>query len=176
MRVLHVDATEGASAASLLAALLDLGVAPSPLLAAIAELGLPIELRLEPGRVEQRPAPGEVLVAPTDVEDLLHPLAADAVGRMLVAEARQDALASLVDAGLLATLHAAALAVDALLPEDVTVSWTGPTTPDGAALLETLAGEGGAGAREPPWRGTPARGAAKDRPRTRVLLGEVAPA
>lgn len=170
-RVLHVDAREGATADSLLAALLDLGTAPSPLLAAVADLALPVELRLEPGRVAARPERGALLVSPRDVRDALHPLAADALGRLLVDEARGDALASLVDGVAVALLHAAAIAVEDLMPDLVTVAGGGRPSPEARALLEALTEGEDAVDREPEWVGHPARGEARDGPRTRVALG-----
>ena len=170
MRVLFIDARDGASTPALLASLLDLGVAPSPLLSGVADLGLPVELHLEPGRVERVPPEGEVLVSPLDVEDALAPLAADAVGRLVVDQLREDALSALVDAGALATLHAVALAVDDLAPDNVLVSRVGDATPDARALLEALSLDA---SPEPAWRGWPARGRARAPPHVPVALGVV---
>ena len=175
MRLLFVDARGGASVRNLLASLLDLGVAPSPLLRGVADLGLPVELHLEPGRVERIPPEDELLVSPLDVEDLLAPLAADAVGRLVVEELRGDALAALVDGGALAMLHAVALALDDLAPDRVLVSHVGPATPDARALLDALSPEG-AGAREPEWSGYVARGRARAAPHIPVALGNGTPA
>lgn len=171
VRVLYIDASEGCTAASLLAALLDLGVAPSPLLAGVADLRLPHEVHLEPGRVLVRPPQGEVMVSPLEAEDALSPLAADAVGRLIVDALQEDALRALVDGGVLCLLHATALAVEQLAPDEVRATDAGPLSPDGRALLEALTPEG-LGAREPDWRGPVAWGASKDAPRTRVALGE----
>ena len=174
-RVLHVDAGDGTTAASILAALLDLGVAPSPLLRGVAELGLPVELRLEPGRVDVLPEPGALLVRPRDVRDALHPLASDALGRLLVAEARAGALDAVVDGVLVATLHAVALAVDALMPDRVEVTVSGTVSADARALIETLSEGEDPVQAEPAWVAHPARGAARGdgrgAGRTRVALG-----
>lgn len=173
-RTLFIDARGGASSAALLASLLDLGVAPSPLLRGVADLGLPVELHLEPGRVERLPPEDELLVSPLDVEDALAPLAADAVGRLVVEELRGDALAALVDGGALALLHALALAVEDLAPDRVLVSDVGPAPPDARAFLDAVCPEG-PGAAEPAWSGYVARGRARSAPHVPVALGLSSP-
>lgn len=172
MRVLFLDAPEGATSAHVLAALLDLGVAPSPLLAGIADLALPHDVHLEAGRVHVTPGPGEVLLSPMEVEDALHPLAADAIGRLIVDALQERALDARIDGGAIALLHATALAIDQLAPDDVRLGHIGPVTDDARALLEALSPGEEDGQSEPKWRAHPARGASRDAPIVRAALGE----
>ena len=157
VRVLHVDCTRGMSAASFLAALVDLGVAPSPILRALGSLQLPIELRFQSCgdgttvHVEPENAPMPVPVGGVRalLDEMGAPeratrLAQDAVGRLLVSEVthlralQRDPMGAHVDASALACLTGAALAVDALAPERVQASRIAIPEEPTPALVELL--------------------------------------
>ena len=145
------------SAASLLAALLDLGVAPSPILHALGTLELPVELRfqscgdgttvhIEPGDVPM-PTPIDGMRARLDdmgASERATKLAQDALGRLLVSEVthvralQHHPLGAYVDAAVLACVTGAALAVDALAPERVRASRIAIPEEPTPALVELL--------------------------------------
>lgn len=158
-RVLHLDCTRGVSGASLLAALVDLGVAPSPVLHAVAGLGLPIDLRIDmcargptahvgplpvPARFEPRRPSRLVDALPLAPARLL---ATDALQRLALAGAPATEacpVALEVDAREVALVAAVAQALAALAPERVVVSRVRvPVEPD-EALLDVLAPVAGA--------------------------------
>lgn len=158
VRTLFIDATRGLSAASLLAALVDLGAAPSPVLHAVGGLALPVEMRMntcaDGTTVHLLPEHHGVLVRPRDVEALFERagfpqgparLASDAVGRYLLAAAAERRLEAAcilqqeVDAGALLSIAGAAVALDALDVERVVCSPLGVADEMDAALVELLA-------------------------------------
>lgn len=153
LRILHIDATRGITAASLLAALVDAGVATSPLLRALASLELPVDLRFQSCaegttvHVEPDDAPMLVRMATVrgtldgmeDAPEAATRIAQDALGRLLVAEVAQDAalradpFSAFVDARGVAAVAGAAFAVASLATDRVVVSRIGiaesPTPP-----------------------------------------------
>lgn len=157
MRLLHIDASRGFSAAGLLAALVDLGAAPSPVLRAVGSLDLPVALRVttcaEGTSVHVDPPFSGVLLRSREVAAFfdrpgvpLHAarLAADVVGRVLVAEAAGaergalDLLAHEADAGALLGVVGAAVALAELGVERFQVGRVGVPEAPRAALVELL--------------------------------------
>lgn len=151
-RVLWIDGTAGVSGASLLAALVDVGVAPSPILHALADLGLPTELRIDAcarGPTVHVTTGAHVRYEPRHPARLLdtlppaaRPLAVDALQRLALAQAPPGEacpVALAVEAADVALVAAVALAVAQLAPTRVLVSRVGvPSEPD-EALLDLLA-------------------------------------
>lgn len=150
-RLLFLDATRGVSAASVLAALVDLGVAPSPVLHAVAGLDLPVDLRIDMcarGPTVHATGARSVRFEPRAPDRLLAPLpaparhlAADALQRLALARVPPGEacpLALEVDAGAVAALAGAAVAHAALGADAVRVSRVAvPPEPD-EALLDLL--------------------------------------
>lgn len=155
VRVLHLDASRGMSAASLLGALIDLGVAPSPILHALGDLELPVDLRFQScadGTTVHVEAEASVMPVPAGgLRELLEPvpeearaIASDALGRLLLAESahvralRTDPLRAHVHAGAVATVVAACMAVASLEPERVQASRLAIPEQPTPALVELL--------------------------------------
>lgn len=165
MRALYVEAREGiVSSATLLGALVDLGAAPSPILRAVASLELPIDMRLDGGRVGFVPAHHGVLLQArqaaglfdeSGIEERAQKLAADALGRMLLAEeGMRGAFDANVDGAIVMAIAGAAVALAQLAPDAVVVGPIKHASADGNALLDCFE-EG----PEPAWLRAPARGA-----------------
>ena len=180
MRTLWIDARPGPlSAASLLAALVDLGAAPSPILRATASLGLPVEMRIERDGAVFLPSHHGVLLQTGQVAALLDAsdlderprlLAADALGRLVLASAGlRGAAVSHLDAGAVLALVGVAVALDDLDAERYVAAPPRIATVDGAALLECIVDESDRDAPEPSWRGVVLRGAAAG---VEVALGQ----
>ena len=217
-RTLYLDVRQGVTAADVLAALVDLGVAPSPILHAVAAMELPAELRIEQQargvrvRVEPDEAPmpvpvGGVRMLVDGIDEFPRPaahVAQEAMAKLVIAEARnvqplrRDLFAAHVDAGALACIAGAALAIHALAPAQVLASRVGApeslelplvellgdwadhldfgqgdaTTYDGAALLRALLPDDAVGRDEPAWRGSVARGSGE---RVRAAMAHLSP-
>ncbi|GEM_PF-7123452 len=193
MRVLFLDASRGVSARGLADALSGMGAA-SRVAEAVASLGLPDD-PLSGALVGPRDV--TALLARADLGEPARRLAADAMGRLLLAEAMRTREARRADAALegraLISFVGVAAALEALGVERAVVSrvgvaaapppvvaelladWSGvvdlgagETDAPGAALLRALVDERSAGRPEPAWTGTPVRGQG-------ALLGNVAP-
>lgn len=136
-RTLHIDASKGGTAGHVLAALVDLGVAPSPILHALGDLDVPAHLLIEETGQGHRVTsePGEAPVAARGLADEVRgsPLppsaakvAAGALARLIAAtEPSADmpcAFQHSVDAGIVLSVCGAAMAIQSLSPERVVVS------------------------------------------------------
>lgn len=156
VRTLFLDVTRGASAADVLGALVDLGVAPSPILHALGSLELPAELRVESEAqgtlVVAHPGEAPVHVRPREVRASLSrselpPAAAlvagDALERLVAATAVAEEGACVVrhqmDAGTLLAVCGAAMAATSLGAERVLVSRVPVEADPAPPLVDLLA-------------------------------------